>query len=125
MGGVAMRNVLVGLGLAAVVAGAVLAWFASANPDGLEWSIAGVTGSTEVESTSSAHEAASALQDRTALLPDYAFKSPEAAEGDADSAVAAGTSASGLVGAGLTLLAAAGVGFALRRRSNARLPHGP
>ena len=33
--------------VAALLCGAALSWFASAYPDGLEWSVAGVTGSEE------------------------------------------------------------------------------
>ena len=39
--GLRLRPVVVGLAVAALVAGAGLSWFASTPPDGLEWSIAG------------------------------------------------------------------------------------
>ena len=103
------------------------------NPDGLEWSIAKVTG-TEDElrvrvgrPTTTAAE----LQEKTAILPDYAFKddagSGAAAAGETDGdaaaswpAVDAGTSLSGVVGALIVLAVAVALGFALRRRSSAR-----
>jgi cobalt/nickel transport system permease protein len=127
MGGVAMRNVLVGLAVAAVLAGAVFAWFASANPDGLEWSVAGVTGSSELEAgVATVYGTAASLQEQTAILPDYAFKEtegPAAEEGDAAwPAVDAGTSVAGIVGALLTLLIAVGVGILLSRKSGRETP---
>ncbi|MFZ4855102.1 MAG: energy-coupling factor ABC transporter permease [Desulfuromonadaceae bacterium] len=39
-----LRNVLLGFLLAALLTGGILSWFASGHPDGLEWSIAKVTG---------------------------------------------------------------------------------
>lgn len=103
--GLDLRQLLTGLLLAAVVAGGALSWFASSNPDGLEWSIAGVTGVEEIEGTgSAAHDASVGIQEKTALLPDY---------GDGSRA---DTSLSGLAGGGITLLVAVGVGFVLRKR---------
>lgn len=109
MRGVAMRSVLATIGLFAVTAGVVLSLFASANPDGLEWSIAGVTGSGELEAAGPVYEAAASLQERIAFLPDYAFAGSDAA---------AGTSVSGLVGAAITLGLIVGVGWLLVRRSS-------
>ena len=43
-----LAPVLAAFGVAALLTGGVVAWFASAHPDGLEWSIAGVTGSAYV-----------------------------------------------------------------------------
>lgn len=103
-----------GLATLAVISGVGLSLLASSNPDGLEWSIAGVTGGSELESGGQVRGAAAAIQERLALLPDYGF-----AGGDA----AAGTSLSGLVGAAITLALALGIGFALSRRAK-RPPHG-
>ncbi len=117
-----MRQVLVGLGVVAAVTGGALSWFASANPDGLEWSIAGVSGSEEVAHPSGGiHETLGALQEKTAILPDYGL--PSAGEGAAHEgapawpAVDPGTSLSGIVGGVLTLLVAIGIGWLLRRRA--------
>jgi cobalt/nickel transport system permease protein len=125
--GLSLKPVLIGLGVAAVVAGVALSWFAATSSDGLEWSIARTVGAdTELSTTSSAHDAAAGLQEETAVLPDYAFKQGAAPEeGDADEAPAwpavdAGTSLSGLVGgavvAGVVIL----IGYALFRRSARR-----
>ncbi|MDE6006008.1 MAG: energy-coupling factor ABC transporter permease [Muribaculaceae bacterium] len=57
-----LKSVLWILTGVAVVMAAGFTWLASGNPDGLEWSIAGVTGDTEL---------APASIPATAILPDY------------------------------------------------------
>jgi cobalt/nickel transport system permease protein len=129
LGRVRLKPVLVGLAVAAVIAGGVVSWFASTHADGLEWSIAKVTGTQEkLQSTSRAHKAAAGVQERTAFLPDYTFKEDAPAgdevaaenEGPVWPAVDAGTSVSGIVGGLMVLAVAVAIGFALRRRSGAR-----
>lgn len=73
-----------------VFIGGILSLFASTFPDGLEWSLEKITGSTELEAAGSAYETAAAIQETTSLLPDYAFKNSENI---------AGTTFSGIVGA--------------------------
>ncbi len=121
------RKLLAGLAVAALVVGGALSWFASAYPDGLEWSIAGVTGSEELEAPSEGiHGALARIQEKLSFLPDYGFKTPEGAEHEAEEegaawpAVDPGTSVSGVVGGVITLVVAAGIGLVLRRRSRAR-----
>ncbi len=120
--GINMKPVLIGLLVATLLSGVAFAWFASANPDGLEWSIAKVTGTDELaEPAAGIHKDLASIQEKTAFLPDYAFPAEEGAEEEAAwPAVDAGTSASGLIGATLTLCVAAIVGFALKRRSSAK-----
>jgi len=95
----------------ALVTGAVFSSFAAADPDGLEWSLLGAGGREIVEGTGPAHRIAAALQQLTAVLPDYGFKN-----GAAKSAavIDPGTSFSGLVGGGATLLLLTGIGALLR-----------
>jgi cobalt/nickel transport system permease protein len=116
--GVATSRVLAGLAVAAVLAGGALAWFASANPDGLEWSIARLTGGGQAAESSSAPAPGDSLQEKTAVLPGYAFRdsSASAEAGPESGSGNAGTTVSGLVGAAITLILAAGVGLLLRRR---------
>jgi cobalt/nickel transport system permease protein len=126
--GLQLKPVLIALLAAAIVSGAVLAWFASPDLDGLEWSIAGVSGEPEVAGAgdSAIHENLAGIQDGTAFMPDYAFPVAAAeAEGDAGEtepawpAVDAGTSVAGIVGALITLGVAAVVGLLLKRRGAA------
>lgn len=127
--GLSLRKVLVVLVALTVVTGGALSWFASAYPDGLEWSMAKTSGKEELEAPADGmHASLAELQEKTAFLPDYGFKSEEAApaategvepakeEAPAWPAVDAGTSLSGLVGGGLTMLLAGVVGFLLRGR---------
>ena len=56
---------------AAVIAGG-LSFLASSKPDGLEWSIEKVTGSTDLpEAASALSEGSQALQSATSIMPDY------------------------------------------------------
>jgi len=58
--------------LAALLIGGSFSWVASPDPDGLEWSIERTSGRTELEAASDApHRRAAALQQATAVLPDY------------------------------------------------------
>jgi cobalt/nickel transport system permease protein len=123
-----LKPVLIGLAVAAVVLGGIVSWFASADPDGLEWSIARVTGREKVAGHDAGlHQRAADLQERTAILPDYGFKavkdeSPPAEDAAPESwpAVSAGTSVSGIVGGLITLVLAGLVGLALKAYATAR-----
>ena len=120
-GTVDLKPVLAGLAVAALLIGGVASWFASTHPDGLEWSIARVTGKEEVGGTeSSLHHRMAELQERTAMLPDYGFKTSaeDAGEETPESwpAVSAGPSTSGIVGGLLTMLLAGVAGYLLRLR---------
>lgn len=128
-----LRPVIIGLVVCAVLAGAFFSWFASTDPDGLEWSMTKVAGAAAITGASGAagasgasvHDASAALQNKTALMPDYGFNDSgggEAggAEGGTSPAVDAGTSAAGIIGAGLTLAIALAMGFALKLRASTR-----
>lgn len=81
------KNTLVVLAVLTVVIGGGLSLVASSNPDGLEWSIEKITGSTEVESEGGIYETVGSVQETTALLPDYAFKGSESSFGTTFSGV--------------------------------------
>ena len=125
--GTSLRPVLIGLAIAAVVVGGVASWFASTHSDGLEWSIAKVTGKEDVSgSAAELHNNLAELQEKTAFLPGYGFKATEAEpvpaehgapESEPWPAVNIGTSVSGIVGGLMTLALACLVGFALKGRS--------
>lgn len=119
------RKLLVAFGAAAAIAGGVLSWFASTNPDGLEWSIAKVAGKETIEGrTGPEHRKASEVQRLLSVLPDYGFRKEEAEPRDTSAPDSpgpdAGTSASGLLGGGLVLVLAMSFGWLLKRRSEAR-----
>ena len=115
------RATLAILAAAALVIGGGLSLLASANPDGLEWSLfgneeAGYSANMGLDeeaygAESAAAEKAAAVQEKTSLLPDYNFDGSDSA---------AGTSVSGLVGCALVAALAACIslaGRAARKRS--------
>ncbi len=88
-------NTVMILAATALVIGGLVSLAASADPDGLEWSIKQVTGTTEVASSGAVYDTVKQVQDTTALLPDYAFKGSD---------TILGTSFSGVIG-GLIVVA--------------------
>lgn len=84
------KNTLVILAAAAVLIGGLLSLAASSYPDGLEWSIERLTGSTELEAAGGIYETADSIQEFTSLLPDYAFKNSESASGTVFSGIVGG-----------------------------------
>jgi len=132
--GHSLRNVLLAFLAAAVLTGGVVSWFASGEPDGLEWAIAKVTGKTEIAGgDSGVHRALAGLQERIAFLSDYSFRKPAEAESGGRGAAGAkqegetgkgegsrlGTSISGIVGGLITLALVFLAGLFLKRRSRA------
>ena len=105
------KAVLAILAAAAFAIGGLLSLVASSSPDGLEWSMEKVAGTSELSRDGSLHGKASAVQERMALLPDYNLPESESAGGNI---------LSGLVGTGLVLvLCALGGGLMrLRRKSS-------
>ncbi len=95
-GRMSRKGTVTALFAAALVIGGVVSLFASGYPDGLEWSMEKVAGTTELFARGNVYQLAERLQGITAVLPDYAFKTSDSA---------AGTSFSGIVG-GVVVLAA-------------------
>jgi cobalt/nickel transport system permease protein len=56
----------------ALLTGGVLSWYASPDPDGLEWSISKITGSAELAAVSPIQKALDTWRERISLFPDYA-----------------------------------------------------
>ena len=120
-----LKTTLIILAVVVAVVGGGLSLAASSNPDGLEWSMFGNAESGYSENmgldeenygiSSGAAEAAGAIQEKTAFLPDYAF---------ANSDSAAGTTVSGLVGsaivAGAAFLVCMAGGFFRRKKVAAK-----
>jgi len=80
------RALIITIAIATLFIGGIASHFASSNPDGLEWSLFGNTeagfsanmGLDEedygyIAGSETIHQSAEALQEKTALLPDYAF----------------------------------------------------
>ena len=126
-------KLIVSLGVLALVTAGVFSWFASSQPDGLEWSIARVTGHPELEATeTSVHTKLAGLQRALTLFPDYKFsldakdaaaepatpKDGKAVAAEAWPAIDAGASLAGVIGGLATLSLVTLVAYLLRRRRN-------
>jgi cobalt/nickel transport system permease protein len=126
LGSISMKKILTGLVVVALFTGGVLSWFASSHPDGLEWSMFRTAGVEELEAAGGIHETLGEVQQKTAFLPDYGFKSSESEEEivpvqeveEAWPAVSTGTSAAGVIGGLMTLVFAGmiGVGISMAKR---------
>lgn len=102
-----LKKVLATLLVLTVLVGGGLSLFASSYPDGLEWSIAGVSGSSELTAEGEVYDASAAVVDATAILPDYAFSD----NGDNPG----GTVVSGLLGSAIVLAVAGGAGVLIAK----------
>ncbi|RXE58574.1 energy-coupling factor ABC transporter permease [Acetivibrio mesophilus] len=120
LGSISIKKVLTVLSIATIIVGGALSWFASSNPDGLEWSIEKTAGTAELEAHGDIYDTLSKIQQKTAFLPDYGFRAREnenEKEADGDEAEGAwpdvdlGTSVSGIVGGVLTLAFAVFIGL--------------
>lgn len=110
------KSVLAFLGIAALLIGGVISWYASSHPDGLEWSIEKVVGSEIEVPKAPVYETLAQVQEQTAFLPDYALTSQEGEEGSVlDERF--GTSLSGLVGGGFLFAILLLMGLFLKKRS--------
>lgn len=98
---VSVKRVLIAFVLAAAVLAGAVSLYASSNPDGLEWAMEHVAGTTELERDDSVHNAAGDVVENTAILSDYAFSD------------GSGTAAAGLIGSVMTLAIAGGAGFVI------------
>ena len=116
-----LKTTIAVLAAVAVLTGGALSLLASGNPDGLEWALFGNAEAGYGENMALDEEAygleselatgAAAVQEKTALLPDYGFAGGESA---------AGTSASGLIGVAMVAAVSVGVcalgGFFRRKK---------
>ena len=85
------------IALAALLVAGSFSWIASSDPDGLEWSIEKTAGRAELEPASDGlHRRAAAIQEKTAVIPDY------------------NTTFAGIVGSGAILLAVFGASCLFR-----------
>ncbi len=131
LGRVRLKGIIVSFLMIAAVTAGVFSWFASPNPDGLEWSLLHSTGRAELEAPDNGiHSLFAKFQHKIAFLPDYSFArtAEETPQGPAEKsdaakpagnaawpAASAGTSVSGAIGVAMTLFLVGLVGFCLRR----------
>jgi len=115
-----VRSAAVSFLVVALLTGGVFSWFASASPDGLEWSISRLTGKEEIKGPEQGvHGVAAALQEKLAVFPDYTFKKPAEADTGRESgrnreSISPGTSVAGITGGLITLALAFLSGFLLK-----------
>lgn len=112
-GKMSIKGTIAVLAILAIVTGGVFSHFASANPDGLEWTLFGnkengYSANLSLDEdnygiSSSVSEVASGVVEKTAILPDYAFKNSESP---------VGTSVSGILGTALVAAFAVAICFA-------------
>ncbi|MEW8993296.1 energy-coupling factor ABC transporter permease [Clostridium sp.] len=116
LGNISMKKVLTSLIIAVVLVSGALSWFASSNPDGLEWAMEKTAGTAELNAPDGIHDTLSEIQSKTSFLPDYSFKTNENIEESVTEAeeqwpaISAGTSVAGIVGGILTLVLVAFTG---------------
>lgn len=68
-----LRPVMIVFGALALIFGITFTWIASSHPDGLEWSIERLTGSTDIinDTAAATRSAFASVQGVTSVLPDY------------------------------------------------------
>ncbi len=122
LGDMPVRSLLTAFLGAALLISGVLSWYASEYPDGLEWSIAKITGSGELPETGQSEQGQlAAIQEKTALFPGYGLP----AGGDVVDAPSSpgrerlGKSLAGVVGGTIILGLCILTGIFLKKR-----PHG-
>jgi cobalt/nickel transport system permease protein len=120
-----LKRLITTIMIAALLISGALSWFASEQPDGLEWAILQTAGHDELQNSSWLHESLAQWQQRFALFSDYqagvavltdkksadSFDKPAKSPGDLDTSVAGIIGAVlilaivGIIGAGCHLLA--------------------
>ncbi|GAB4541861.1 MAG: energy-coupling factor ABC transporter permease [Thermodesulfovibrionia bacterium] len=114
-----VKRVFAGFLVIAILVGGILSWFASTNPDGLEWSIEKVFGKPELpEHEGRLTSFLKMVQEKIAILPDYDFRNRESSSEDRWPNVGLGTSLSGMIGSimVLCLIVVLGIGIKLIRQ---------
>jgi cobalt/nickel transport system permease protein len=104
--------------VAAIVLGGFISWFASSHPDGLEWSMAKVSGVEELANAGDKiHRLTAEIQNKLAFFSDYSFgRRSDKEEPVPGSTVKFGTTIAGIMG-GVLVFAVAGVlGILLRKK---------
>lgn len=103
--GASVKTVVTVLIAATIIVGGALSWFASSNPDGLEWAMEKTAGTAELEAQGDIHEGAAAVQGATAFMPDYEYAAAS------EEGSSSGTTVAGVVGGTLTFALAGAAGL--------------
>lgn len=106
-GRLSWRGTLVVVAAASVVIGGLLSLVASSYPDGLEWSVERVAGTTELQAEGGVYSLAEKIQQITSVLPDYDWKS-------SGTPTTSGTMVSGVVGALIVVVLCVAVCYLFR-----------
>lgn len=101
-GTMSLKQTLTIMGVLTVFVGGILSLFASAFPDGLEWSIEKIVGTTEIANGADPYAVAEQIQSSTSFLPDYGFVGSESAMG---------TTVSGIVGCLIVVVICVGAAY--------------
>jgi cobalt/nickel transport system permease protein len=99
-----LKKVLIAFSIMAVLTAGGLSMFVSSHPDGLEWSIEGVTKGVEIERDTPIHEVTGNITEFTTFMPDYTFSGE-------DYATPIETAVAGLIGSLVVLFLAGGTGY--------------
>lgn len=111
---VSLKKVILILAILALATGGILSFYASSDPDGLEWSMERTAGTSELERTDSVHEAAAQVQTKTSIMADYDYEDGQGK----------GTGTAGILGAGLTcglVLVIGGIGAGITRKKRKKV----
>jgi cobalt/nickel transport system permease protein len=114
---VSVKKVVIILAVITILVGGGLSWFASSNPDGLEWSMERTAGTAELEAQGGIYDSAAKVQQKTAFMPDYDYA--DAGEGGSST----GTGIAGVVGGLMTFALAGAAGLIItkvKKRSKSR-----
>ena len=121
------KKIITVLVIFSVITGGVLSWFASKNPDGLEWSMFKVSGKEELKNPEgTVHSFLEELQGKFSFLPDYGFKTEKKGdekEKEADKkeephpTVDGGRSLAGLLGGLITIVIIFIIGFIIKKKN--------
>lgn len=102
-----VKKLVVTFALLSICIGGGLSLYASSHPDGLEWSIEGLLGSSEIEYNDETKKAIKQVQETTSILPDYQFNNSD---------FPLGTSTAGIVGIAFTLVLVGAIGYCITKK---------
>ena len=106
-GTVSLKKLLIIFASLAIFTAGAISFYASSYPDGLEWSILNLAGTTELEANGGLFSFAARIQEAIAFMPDYDFKNVE------EKGMLPGTSSAGIIGGLMTFLLAAATGLVI------------